>query len=657
MILETGMVVGGRYVIQHKLGAGGMAVVYKARDMRLDRAVTLKVMREEFMSDQEFIARFQVEARAAAGLSNANIVSIYDVGQEDGIHYIVMEYIDGVTLKELIQRKAPFHNDETLGVAIQIASALSEAHANGVIHRDIKPQNILVTGQGVVKVTDFGIAKAVGTSTLTTGSNTMGSVHYFSPEQARGVYVDNKSDIYSLGIVMFEMAAGQLPFEGDSPVSVAIKQIDEPLPDIKSLNPDISDSLAAIIQKAANKNTINRYQSAEEMLADLKRALSDSSGRFVINPIKPETGGRRSPAGAVKLAEDDPQAGSDGDSDPDSEKKLERKIVFAAVITSLAIIFLISSIYLYNRYQNRLIAEIIPGLAGMTVDEAKDALIALNMEPVVMGEEYNDEYPEGQIIRQDEPAGNTLNTNAKHIGAVHVMVSRGIQTVTVPDVVNKELTEAETIIRDSSLVVNEEDEFSDDITINAIVRQDPPAGTQAAIYSTVTIIRSLGPEPQSVTVPDIVGKSEEEAINLLQGAGLVVNLSSKSPSDAIPAGYIISQSIDADTQVEKGTKISYVISAGPAASATPVPSPAPVLKTKPLLIRTPLDVDVPVHLKVIKITDGMGEYVFDDIVTEFPITINVSGTGVVNYQIYQVTDDGNSKLLAEESVDFDETGE
>ncbi|MDR2650074.1 MAG: protein kinase, partial [Clostridiales bacterium] len=215
MILETGMVVSGRYIVQNKIGAGGMAVVYKAKDKKLDRAVTLKVMREEYMSDEEFIARFQVEARAAAGLSNANIVNVYDVGQEQDIHYIVMEYIDGVTLKELIQSKAPFRNDEILGVAIQIASALADAHANGVIHRDIKPQNILVTSQGVVKVTDFGIAKAAGASTMTTGSNTMGSVHYFSPEQARGVYVDNKSDLYSLGIVMYEMATGQVPFEGE----------------------------------------------------------------------------------------------------------------------------------------------------------------------------------------------------------------------------------------------------------------------------------------------------------------------------------------------------------------------------------------------------------------------------------------------------------
>ena len=655
MILDAGAVVGGRYVIQNKLGSGGMAVVYKAKDMRLDRAVTLKVMREELMTDQEFIARFQVEARAAAGLSNSNIVSVYDVGQDGDMQYIVMEFIDGVTLKELIQRKAPFRNEETLGVAIQIASALAEAHANGVIHRDIKPQNILITGQGVVKVTDFGIAKAVGASTMTTGGNTMGSVHYFSPEQARGVYVDSKSDIYSLGIVMYEMATGQLPFEGESPVAVAIKHIDEPLPDMKALNPDISDSLVKIIQKAASKNTLSRYQTADELLADLKRALSDGSGGFVDSAASPE-GGNQRPARSAVYPADAPDSETAGDMDALNEKRLERRIAIAAVITSLAIIFLISSVYLYNRYQNRLIPEVIPDVSGMTVDAAKSALNQLNMELMVVSQDYNNDYPEGQIYRQDEPAGKTLNTNSKNVGIVHVAVSMGVQKITVPDVVNKELNEAETIIRDSSLVLNERDEFSDDITVNAIISQDPPAGSQVDIYSTVTIVRSLGPEPKTVVVPDIVGKPEEEAINALQSAGLVVDLSSKAANDAVPPGYIVSQTVSPGTEVVKGSKVGYVISTGPAATATPIPTPTPAIVTKPLIIRTPLDVYPPVRIRVVKITDGMGEYVFDKTVTEFPLTIDVSGTGTVSYQVYQVLDDGSPKLLAEESVDFDDTG-
>ncbi|MDR1558479.1 MAG: Stk1 family PASTA domain-containing Ser/Thr kinase [Clostridiales bacterium] len=646
MILETGTVVGGRYEVQNKIGAGGMAVVYKARDKKLDRAVTLKVMREEYMSDEEFIARFQVEARAAAGLSNANIVNVYDVGQEHDIHYIVMEYIDGVTLKELIQRKAPFHNDEILGVAIQIASALAEAHANGVIHRDIKPQNILVASQGVVKVTDFGIAKAAGTSTLTTGSNTMGSVHYFSPEQARGVYVDNKSDLYSLGIVMYEMATGQLPFEGESPVAVAIKQIDEPLPDIKPFNPDISNSLVRIIQKAANKNTLSRYQSAEEMLTDLKRALSEDSGNIAADD-------KRSYSYEPDQESQYPRQYVGEAVDPSAEKALERKIVFSAIITSLAIITIISSIYIYFQYRNRLIAEVIPSVIGLTLDESKALLEPVNMTPMLMGEEHSEDFPEGQIIRQDEPPGGTQKTNSKNIGAVHVYVSLGVQTVPVPDVVNKEISEAEEIIRENSLVVLEEDEFSETTPINVIIRQEPPAGTQVELYTEVIIVRSLGREPKTILMPEIIGKSEAEAISLLQDNELVVERPTKETNNEIPAGSVISQSIPANTEVENGTKVSYVISSGASLTVGPSPTPPPVQKTKRLLVRTPLDVETPVRLRILKITGGTGEYVYDGVVNELPFVLEVSGTGIEDFQIYRVTDDGRSQLLAEESINFD----
>jgi len=648
MILETGMVVSGRYEILSKIGAGGMAVVYKAKDLKLDRAVTLKVMREEYMSDQEFIARFQVEARAAAGLSKANIVNVYDVGQEEHINYIVMEYVDGVTLKDLIQRKAPFRNDETLGVAIQIASALAEAHSNGVIHRDIKPQNILVTDQGVIKVTDFGIAKAAGASTLTTGSNTMGSVHYLSPEQARGVYVDNKSDIYSLGIVMFEMATGQMPFEGESPVAVAIKQIDEPLPDIKSLNPGVSESLIKIIQKAASKNTISRYQTAEDLLADLRRAISDDGGAFIEDTVR-----------HVKYSNQDEEENikyqKAASIDPADEKALERKIILAAIVTSLAIIALISSIFVYNQFQNRLIPQVVPSIYGMTVDDATALLSELNMKPIVLEHEYNSEYPEGQICRQDVPPDAILETNPKNIKPIQIHVSLGVEKTTVPNVTDKEVSEAKKMISESFLVPKEEEEFSDVKPENIIIRQDPPAGSEVEKYTDVTIVRSLGPEKKFVKVPNIEGKLEAVAIGLLQDIGLVVGHPDKSSSNEIPAGYIISQSVSAGTELEMGMKVSYVISTGPSATPTPAASPAPAKKTKPLLVRTPVNVELPVHLRVLKIADGMGEPVYDGIVYELPFVLDVTGTGSEDFQIYQVIDDGSSKLVAEETIDFGET--
>jgi serine/threonine-protein kinase len=281
MVLNEGEIVSQRYEIQQKIGFGGMAIVYKALDLKLNRQVTMKVMREEYAADEDFIRRFQKEAHAAASVTHQNLVNIYDVGAEGLLHYIIMEYVDCYTLKDLIKKKAPFTNEETLGVAIQISAALVHAHNNKIIHRDIKPQNILITPDGTVKVTDFGIARVPSDATQTVTSKTMGSVHYFSPEQARGGYTDGKSDIYSLGIVMFEMATGQIPFDGDTAVAVAMKQINEELPDIKAINPNISESITKIIYKATEKQSIKRYATMEAMSNDLKRALTNKTGDFV----------------------------------------------------------------------------------------------------------------------------------------------------------------------------------------------------------------------------------------------------------------------------------------------------------------------------------------------------------------------------------------
>ncbi len=278
MLLNPGTVLSGRYEIIEKIGSGGMAVVYRGKDTKLDRYVTIKVLREEFITDEDFIGRFRSEACSAARLSHPNIVRAYDVGDDQDIHFIVMEYIHGDTLKKAIKEKAPFDSRSTINVAIQIASALSQAHKSHIIHRDIKPQNILVGTDGVVKVTDFGIARAATASTMTTTANAAGSVHYFSPEQARGGYVDEKSDIYSLGITMFEMITGVLPFQGNNSVSIALKHINEELPDIRQYNPNCSRSLEGIIKKATMKKADERYASIDLLLSDLIRARTDING-------------------------------------------------------------------------------------------------------------------------------------------------------------------------------------------------------------------------------------------------------------------------------------------------------------------------------------------------------------------------------------------
>ncbi|MCL1845071.1 MAG: Stk1 family PASTA domain-containing Ser/Thr kinase [Defluviitaleaceae bacterium] len=281
MKLTAGQIVAERYEIDGVLGSGGMSVVYRAHDTKLDRFVTLKILKEDYLNDETLLERFPKEARAAAALNHQNITAIFDHGRDGDILYIVLEYVDGASLKELIVKKAPFDDETNLGVAIQVAEGLAEAHYNKIIHLDIKPQNILITTTSIVKVADFGIARAAKSVTLNAAAGSMGSVHYFSPEQARGGYIDYKSDIYSLGIVMYEMATGQLPFEGENEVAVALQHINDPMPDISKINPHVSASVIRIIQKATEKSASKRYETVEDMIDDLKRALTDASGAFV----------------------------------------------------------------------------------------------------------------------------------------------------------------------------------------------------------------------------------------------------------------------------------------------------------------------------------------------------------------------------------------
>lgn len=392
MNIKQGTIISGRYTIIEKIGIGGMAVVYRAKDEKLDRFVTFKVLKEEYVADEDFIKRFNIEARAAARLSHPNIVNVHDVGNDGLVYYIVMEYIDGCTLKELINKKAPFEDVESLGVAIQIASALEHAHKNKIVHRDIKPQNILVTKDGTIKVTDFGIARAVTSATVTTES--IGSVHYFSPEQARGGFVDNKSDIYSLGIVLYEMATGRLPFDGDSAVALAMKHINEPIPDMLAINPNISKSLEQIILKATQKSSSQRYQTIEEFNNDLKRALTNSNGDFIKEPADfansptvritaeqlAEIRGYSSheePPYDEYTYEDSYEEPTEDYYEPDEvpeeeyDKKKERKVVIAAIVTAVAIIALITSFGAYFLNKKVDTPMTAPMLEGKNWDEAK----------------------------------------------------------------------------------------------------------------------------------------------------------------------------------------------------------------------------------------------------------------------------------------------
>ncbi|MDR1641529.1 MAG: protein kinase [Clostridiales bacterium] len=617
MKLEPGKVIAGRYAVAEQIGMGGMAVVYRALDTKLNRPVTLKVMREELMEDQDYIARFKTEAHAAACLSNACIVNVYDVGQEDSMHYIVMEYVEGITLKELIKQKAPLSNKELAAIAEQIAQALSAAHKKGIVHRDIKPQNILVTPQGLVKVTDFGIARAVGGGTITSETETIGSVHYFSPEQARGGYVDQRSDIYSLGIVMFEMATGKLPFNGTENVEVALKHLNEPLPSVTELNHSISEKLDRIIKKAASKSTASRYGSADELLAELR----DDPKRKKAAPKTRE-----------KL-----------------DSKDDRKIVVAAIFTALFIIALLTGLGWYIIDRNKPVYVSPPYVVGLQSSEAAQLVVEAGLvwRPENV---YDDTIAEGVVISQDEPPEGTVEEGT----ALHALVSLGSNLMEIPDVVNKSQEEAYAVFEQMGIGVTGDTEHSDTVPAGKVIRQDPPAGNKMSPETIINLFISIGPTIKTVTVPNIVGMTEPEAIEAIQSKGMILGTSTKSPHDTVEVGIIISQSRKEGTEVQEGSELNYTISTGPAKG--PTPTPTTPIKFKLLKIEYPLSEDMEtVHLKVNKIIAGGAENVLDEVIPaeDFPYSVRISGTGVVEYQVYYVGEDGQLYLIIVESIDFD----
>jgi len=689
MLINPGTVIAGRYEIIEKIGAGGMAIVYRAKDKKLGRSVTFKVMREEFSQDEEFIDRFSIEATAAASLSHQNIVNVYDVGQEDLIHYIVMEYIEGVTLKELIRNRAPFSEDELLGVAVQIANGLDNAHKNGIVHRDIKPQNILVTANGIVKVTDFGIARAASAATIT-NSSTMGSVHYFSPEQARGGFVDNKSDLYSLGIVMYEMATGQLPFDGDTAVSVALKQINEPLPDPLQYNPNISERLLKIIYKATEKQSLKRFASAEEFSLELKRVITkeqisheektpSSTVRLTREEVasiqdaekkSAEDDEWNKPIDIIKfnINEDDKQYYDDDEYDEREEadhgklkreKREERKVILAAVLTGITIVILLAAIVI------KFIVPMFiggssktteaPPLKGITLEEAQIAAVEYNVIIKEIGSEYSDDYLEGQIISQSQEAGTTVESGS----TIEVVTSKGTDKLEVPELVNKAADKAYEIMGEKFFELEVVPEYSDTVAKNVVIRQEPEGGTLHAAGEVVTIYISRGPEPQTVTVPAVTGWTEAEAINTLRDAGLQV-AKEESESSSVAAGKVIRQTVVAGSRVDAQTIVTIIISKGaPEPEATPEPSANNSAQKSSTIILNPNsdpEADT-VRLKVIKVTASEGPVeIMNEVVnvSELPLTYTVTITEDADFQVYIVNSNGTSDWQYTQTVLYSE---
>ena len=604
-MLKRGIFIADRYEIVDKIGTGGMSDVYKAMDHTLGRYVAIKVLKEEFCEDMTFVTKFRTEAQSAAGLEHPNIVNVYDVGSENGFHYIVMEYVEGITLKTYIEKKGRLTYKEALSIAIQVGRGIQAAHAKNIIHRDIKPQNIIISTEGKVKVTDFGIARAVSEHTI--HSDVMGSVHYVSPEQARNGYVSNKSDIYSLGIVMYEMVTGRVPFDGESTVAVAIKHLQDEMVAPSAYAKDLPISLEKIILKCTQKSPDRRYDSMESLLIDLRKALLSPNEDFVtmiplsrdktrvmsedeVKEIQKKTSGVKAsdtpePEKKIrKKAQPEPDPEEDDDEAEEGRflnSKMEKVVnimrIVVAIVIVLIVVYIIGSFFdifkfgpgknnnntsISEEYENDDKKEVtMIDLKGMTVSEARSELSKLGLSLREEKTEISEEYKKGEIISQTVTEG----TKVKEGDTIGVVVSSGTEAenakeVEVPDVRGYDSDTAWQMLEDANLNVKREFEYSEDVAASKVIRQDPEKGTTVKEGDTVTIYVSQGVE--SVKVPNVEEKTQSKAEAALIAVGLKCKVKEEY-SDQVDSGKVISQSVEADKYVDKGTTVTITVSKGP----------------------------------------------------------------------------------------------
>ena len=554
----------GRYELIEKIGEGGMAVVYKGKDRLLNRYVAIKILRPEYTKDEQFIESFRRESQAAAGLSHPNIVGVYDVGKEGNIHFIVMELIDGKTLSEVIKEKGRLEYKEAINITLQVASALSLAHKNQIIHRDIKPHNILITSTGVAKLADFGIAKAVSAATIAGGSNKiMGSVHYFSPEQARGAYVDERSDIYSLGIVLFEMLTGKVPFDGDNPVSIALMHINDPMPSLTKEVPGVPPQLEKIVNKATEKYQSNRYRNVDEMISDLEDiefvtkvigknafAVEDNSSD-ASQPKQERKNGEEAPVPARKERQRNERSDSSKD-----KNKMTLFIVIGVVIVAIAALIGLGSMLGWFGGSDEIT---VPNFVGKTLEEAtaeaEEKGLVIQEGDLV----FSPDQEEGFIASQN-PASGSKVTEGK---VITVNISKGKKDGVVPKIEGMDYDEAKEYLESFGFKMGPGVTVDSPLPKGIIVSQSVPYGTQAKSGTEINVEISNSKGKEMVKVPNLIGRTPDEANSLLSQAGLSTNGSVVYEEvEGMAQNLVFWQSIAADTEVEKGTAVDYKVSKG-----------------------------------------------------------------------------------------------
>lgn len=565
--MMVGKILGNRYEILEEIGCGGMANVYKAHCRLLNRPVAIKVLKKELGEDSEYINRFNVEAQAAASLVHPNIVSIFDFGSEDDSRYIVMELIEGITLKQFINENAPLEIKDALNIAYQICDALSVAHDHNIIHRDIKPQNIMITSDMRVKVTDFGIARAGGGSTMTADNSIIGSVHYISPEQARGSVLDGRTDLYSLGIVLYEMLTGKVPFECDSPVAVAMKHIEEVPVSPVEYNNKVTYSVEQMVMKAISKNIDDRYQTASAFRNDIVKLIENPEALIVFSSNQPTDTDvtRKIPIVTVEKEPEVKKPEQENAINNNSYKQTNKKLLIISIITSLLIVGALSTYISYLLFPDAPFfaafssnKEVVPDLYGMTFEEAREAANELGFELDVSKDRVSDEaVDEGCVAKQEPKAEKKVKKGSK----IQVYLSETSEKSMLRDYKLINYNAAVRDLENAGYVVECEFEFNDDVPENFVIEQDPKGDTELQKGSKVTLLVSKGPEITTVTVPKFVGKTLEEAQAILTQEGLVMGDVEYEPS-VVDEGLIVKQSISGGESVDKNTEISFVVSSG-----------------------------------------------------------------------------------------------
>lgn len=561
--------ISGRYKLEKHIGGGGMSNVYQAHDMILDRDVAIKILRYDFSNEEDLHRRFQREALSVTSLTHDNIVTIYDVGEDGDIHYIVMEHVKGQTLKEYIAANAPVQPAKAVTIMKQLLSAIEHAHEHHIVHRDIKPQNILLDEEGNVKVTDFGIAMALSATSFTQTNSVLGTVHYLSPEQARGGTATRKSDIYALGIVLFELLTGQLPFKGESAVSIALKHLQAETPSVRAINAAIPQSLENVVLRATAKKPEDRYVSVKEMHAHIARSLDtdylnepkyvpsvDDDATKVMPVIK-------QPIPLDEIQEtrkiEDRKPKVDPAPAPVKKKSKKGKII-ALIIGALLLIGLIVVLAFPGMFRPAKIE--VPDVVGMTLEEATEELEATGFVIGEVREQYSEEVEEGQVIRTTPEAGRMRDPETE----INLYVSQGPETIEVNDYVGRSIEQVRPLVADSFQSVTENEEFSDE-PIGTIIAQQPEAGEEVNALETELILTvSKGPETRELL--DLRGYNARALEDYAASSGFVINSSARENSSEVPAGEVIRQSPEPGTMLKPGSEVAVVISDGPAAAAT-----------------------------------------------------------------------------------------